>query len=118
MLKEQSTMTPRDFCYWLQGFFELNSVVATRGLVAGFSLTAEQVEMIRKHLYVVFKHECEKVVLNDVKPLQFNPVHGVGFGEGSQPLNSVSQLTWDGKEWKTVDGPSLISWPSGPFASC
>lgn len=108
--REQSTMTPRDFCYWLQGFFELNSVVATRGLVAGFSLTAEQVEMIRKHLYVVFKHECESVQLNDV--IKYEPLPGQVWGDGirlTEPLNTLP---------KRDDGQPMLMWPSGPAVSC
>jgi hypothetical protein len=38
-------MTPRDFAYWLQGFFEL----ADRD-----QLSAEQVQVIKEHLALVF----------------------------------------------------------------
>ena len=38
-------MTPEQFCYWLQGFFELSGQT---------SLTDEQVEMVKKHLQTVF----------------------------------------------------------------
>lgn len=38
-------MTEREFCYWLQGLFEVGKPA---------SLTAEQTEMIRKHLALVF----------------------------------------------------------------
>lgn len=38
-------MTPENFCYWLQGFFEIsNSPI----------LTEAQVKMIRQHLALVF----------------------------------------------------------------
>lgn len=43
-------MTSRDFCYWLQGYFEL-------GLVT--SLSETQVKVIRNHLAMVFKHEID-----------------------------------------------------------
>jgi hypothetical protein len=44
-------MNERDFCYWLQGFFELDGGddQARQGL------TKEQVEMIKEHLALVFK---------------------------------------------------------------
>lgn len=38
-------MTPENFCYWLQGFFELNQ--------AG-SITPEQAGIIKNHLELVF----------------------------------------------------------------
>ncbi len=44
-------MTPRDFCYWLQGHFELAGKGAT--------LTAEQVDLVQRHLSLVFKHEID-----------------------------------------------------------
>ena len=43
-------MTSRDFCYWLQGFYELNGDV---------KITEGQTKVIRKHLNMVFKHEID-----------------------------------------------------------
>lgn len=39
-----------EFCYWLQGMFELSKPQA---------LNADQVELIRKHLAMVFYHEID-----------------------------------------------------------
>lgn len=39
-----------EFCYWLQGLFELAEPK---------ELSAEQTEMIRKHLAMVFAHEID-----------------------------------------------------------
>lgn len=44
-------MKSRDFCYWLQGHFELNAADA--------ALSAEQVKQIRAHLAMVFRHEID-----------------------------------------------------------
>lgn len=44
-------MTSREFCYWLQGFFELASAAQT--------LAPDQVDLVRKHLAMVFKHEID-----------------------------------------------------------
>lgn len=44
-------MTARDFCYWLQGFFELSGGKPT--------LTAEQADLIRRHLSLVFAHDID-----------------------------------------------------------
>lgn len=38
-------MTPKEFCYWLQGFFEMANPK---------ELTPEQTEMVKKHLTLVF----------------------------------------------------------------
>lgn len=45
-------MTSRDFAYWLQGYFEIH------GKAEG--LTPAQVEMVRRHLHLVFKHEIDE----------------------------------------------------------
>lgn len=42
-------MTPVNFCYFLQGFFEISEVQNEE-----ISLTPEQVKMIRAHLNLVF----------------------------------------------------------------
>lgn len=43
-------MKSRDFCYWLQGYFEL----ATQD-----KITIDQVKTIQRHLSMVFKHEID-----------------------------------------------------------
>ena len=43
-------MTSRDFCYWLQGLFELGNPE---------SLTPGQIQVIRNHLNMVFYHEID-----------------------------------------------------------
>lgn len=43
-----------EFCYWLQGYFELSNLPPE-----GMSLTAEQVAAIRNHLALVFKHDID-----------------------------------------------------------
>lgn len=45
-------MTARDFCYWLQGYFEIEGK-STKGL------TSKQTDMIERHLALVFKHEID-----------------------------------------------------------
>jgi hypothetical protein len=42
-------MQSRDFCFWLQGFFEIGGKPG--------ALSAEQTAMIRRHLDLVFAHE-------------------------------------------------------------
>lgn len=43
-------MTSRDFCYWLQGFFEVSKPIR---------IDDQQLEMIKRHLNLVFKHEID-----------------------------------------------------------
>ena len=44
-------MTSRDFCYWLQGFFELGNTAE--------GMNPTQISQIEKHLALVFKHEID-----------------------------------------------------------
>lgn len=44
-------MKSRDFCYWLQGYFELRA--------KGESMTPEQVACVERHLSMVFLHEID-----------------------------------------------------------
>jgi hypothetical protein len=44
-------MTSRDFCYWLQGFFEIAKPQQ--------GLSQEQLQMIQRHLNMVFIHEID-----------------------------------------------------------
>lgn len=52
-------MTSREFCYWLQGFFELQraSSQGAQGVVE--PLTTAQAQVIQSHLNMVFKHEID-----------------------------------------------------------
>ena len=60
-------MQSRDFCYWLQGYFEL-----TKGRD---ELTAEQANTIRNHLNLVFLHEIDPAMGNKPHQDQLNAAH-------------------------------------------
>jgi hypothetical protein len=47
-------MQSRDFCFWLQGFFELNDNTSP--------ITARQAALISKHLDLVFAHEGQALL--------------------------------------------------------
>jgi hypothetical protein len=54
-----------DFCFWLQGYFEIHeSGLAERcsERMTGTMLNAEQVNVIRKHLDLAFKHEIDQQI--------------------------------------------------------
>ena len=50
-------MTSRDFCCWLQGYFELSD--AHDQNARNHTLSAGQIAMIKNHLEMVFKHEID-----------------------------------------------------------
>jgi hypothetical protein len=64
-------MTSRDFCYWLQGFFEI-SAAGTNG---SGPVPVTQVEIIKKHLNLVFKHEIDPSFGDDKKQQELNKIH-------------------------------------------
>lgn len=64
-------MTSENFCYWLQGFFELNGVRQS-GTV---QLTVEQTLCIRNHLDMVFKHEIDPSMGDAEHQAELNKIH-------------------------------------------
>lgn len=46
---KEITMTPRDFCFWLQGYFEIGGLPKN-------GLTIQQTSMVGKHLDLVFAY--------------------------------------------------------------
>jgi hypothetical protein len=58
-------MTARDFCYWLQGVFEVGI-----GGNTGVPLSAEKVTVIRNHLNLVFIHDIDPTIPGDPAKLQ------------------------------------------------
>ncbi len=59
-------MKSRDFVYWLQGMFELTP---TR------TLDAIQVDKIKRHLALVFKHEIDPEDGNAAQQAEANSIH-------------------------------------------
>lgn len=54
-------MTSRDFCYWLQGHFEISKCK---------ELDKPQTEMVKRHLALVFKHEIDPSIPDPTGELQ------------------------------------------------
>lgn len=82
-------MTSRDFCYWLQGHFELN------GTDAG--MTPKQAALVQKHLSLVFIHEIDPSAGDEDMQAKLNEVHGNeaaaldnGAPAGDKPIGKVS----------------------------
>lgn len=59
-------MTSRDFCFWLQGAFEMN---------AGQMLNQGQYELMRRHLALVFKHEIDPSMGDAANQAALNQIH-------------------------------------------
>lgn len=62
-------MTSRDFCYWLQGYFEVAHNSGER------ELTPAQVACIRAHLALVFKHEIDPSMGGPEHQAELNTIH-------------------------------------------
>ena len=61
-------MTSRDFCYWLQGYFEVANDHKE-------GLTKKQAEQIRNHLALVFKHEIDGLYGDAAHQAQLQAIH-------------------------------------------
>jgi hypothetical protein len=62
-------MTSRDFCYWLQWLFELGKPT---------ELNAEQTELVRTHLGLVFIHEIDPSMGPPEHQAKLNAQHADG----------------------------------------
>lgn len=70
-------MTSRDFAYWLQGYFEIHNKQE--------GLTPLQVEMIKKHLSLVFIHEIDPSFGDAEKQSKLNDIHHGGYVNPDRP---------------------------------
>lgn len=77
-------MKPANFCYFLQGFFEISEVQDKE-----ITLTPEQVKMIRAHLNLVFFHAIDPETLKDkseLEKLKYQKIHdGAKSGDAISP---------------------------------
>jgi hypothetical protein len=75
-------MTSVQFCYWLQGLFELS------GSDPPLVLNAQQVEIIKKHLNMVFKHELDPALGDEEHRSILHEIHSAGprWNPGSDKL--------------------------------
>ncbi len=89
-------MTSRDFCYWMQGYFEINGADAM--------MTSEQAACIRKHLALVFVHEIDPSHGPAEHQAKLNEIHNSGA------LDEVKKIAEDAKKTaeqakKAASGP-------------
>lgn len=65
-------MKATEFCYWLQGFSELNQAAEQYTK----QLTPEQVEIIQRHLTLVFVHDIDPQAGPPEYQEALNKIHG------------------------------------------
>lgn len=65
-------MTSRDFCYWLQGYFEITNGPTSDSV----GMTASQIDLVRKHLAIVFKHEIDPSMGDEKHQAELDKIHG------------------------------------------
>lgn len=86
-------MTSRDFCYWAQGFFEI-SEVSNKNV----TLNSNQVELIERHLAMVFEfenHVEQKVIENKETKLPniFQSRHNLYANHGTRSCLKNKELS-------------------------
>jgi hypothetical protein len=75
-------MTSRDFCYWLQGYFEISGEKTMSG---------EQMEMVKRHLAMVFAHEIDPAMGGAGEQAKLTALHNqhLGVGLAHLPTNGA-----------------------------
>ncbi len=76
-------MKSRDFCYWLQGYFEIRAA----NHQSEDSITPVQIEVITRHLNMVFKHEIDPSVGSVEHQKELDDIH-----EGEDSIAGASTL--------------------------
>lgn len=69
--------TSRDFCFWLQGYFEL---------CPNQPINAEQASLIKAHLGLVFKHEIDPSMGDAKHQAALDAIHDTAVPDHSVPL--------------------------------
>ena len=82
-------MTSRDFCYWLQGWIEVETAGQTPMPARG--LNPVQVAVIQAHLNMVFAHEIDPSFGDKDHQQKLDAAHAVSGGV-YHPPKSISDL--------------------------
>lgn len=70
-------MTSRDFCYWLQGYFEVSGIT---------HVGEKEIAIIKNHLNMVFKHEIDPSHGDAAHQKMLSDAHK-GLLDGAQIVN-------------------------------
>lgn len=94
-------MTSRDFCYWLQGFFEITKADGHK-----LYITSEQADMIQKHLNMVFYHEIDPSHGDEKHQGKLNAIHS-----GHLVLTGANNPVAQFQDGTNTQQPSLTAEP-------
>ena len=114
-------MTPANFCYWLQGFFEIAENSETKDI----QLTQKQIDVIRAHLNLVFFHVIDPENLKDKTPedkAKYQKIHdGSKSGEAitAEDVKKIFERISIDKAKDELDKTSITrpfdDWPKSTF---
>jgi hypothetical protein len=76
-------MTSRDFAFWLQGYFEISNPE---------TINKGEVELIKKHLNLVFKHEIDPSMGDEKHQEELNQIHSESSHGSKRPTKGHSVL--------------------------
>lgn len=79
-------MTSRDFCYWLQGYFEIQGIHGATPAIG-----SEQVDCIKRHLSLVFIHEIDPSAGGPAHQAALDAAHHPVAGGGQVPPGPVAR---------------------------
>ena len=74
-------MTSENFAYWLQGYFELAGKDA--------DLTKEHVDIIQKHLHMVFEYEIDPSMGNEEMQNKLSEIHNGAEEQKAPPVHTT-----------------------------
>jgi hypothetical protein len=103
-------MTSRDFVYWMQGLFELGKPT---------ELNAEQTDLVKRHLALVFLHEIDPSAGPPAHQQMLNELHKVSpnvpFNPGASAQGGSLTVNPTKPHWgaQDTDGP-----PAGTTYRC
>lgn len=63
-------MKASEFCYWLQGYIEIG-----HDQMHQTGLNHDQMEVVKRHLALVFKHELDKTHGDEAEQAALNAIH-------------------------------------------
>ncbi len=80
-------MTPTNFCYWLQGFFEVTENSESKEI----KLSQKQIDIIRAHLNLVFFHTIDPENLKGMSELDIKKYSKIHDGAKSGDKIKISE---------------------------
>jgi hypothetical protein len=104
--KVNTHMSPENFCYWLQGHFELNPNAK--------DWTPEQVQMVRNHLNMVFHHSIDPKLGDAKMQSELQNIHDDTSGLHANVHLQESTVKPNGDTVETLpNGNTIVKPPSG-----